>query len=227
MKKQLIVALLLSAALVGCTKTDISKLDINSLTDLPALQKATTQVSQEINKGSITMDQAQSIVDKLQQRYVDLTDTADQNIETTFGTIQQIFDTKAVTLYVLPIWAKRLGMTEPKGMELDKSLSQQNYLSGYGSTLLVFRGNYTIALQQAKTIAQKAHLYVSNEFAQAQAIAKIGNIDYISGLDIGGLSKGIIYVNHELLDTRADQFLSVGVDQNGTLTLQATKRKSN
>jgi hypothetical protein len=30
---------------------------------------------------------------------------------------------------------------------------------------------------------------VSKDFQQAQALAKIGNIDYISGLDVGSLSK--------------------------------------
>jgi hypothetical protein len=32
-------------------------------------------------------------------------------------------------------------------------------------------------------------LYVSKNFQQAQSLAKIGNVDYISGLDIGGLRK--------------------------------------
>jgi len=35
-------------------------------------------------------------------------------------------------------------------------------------------------MQQAETIAQKAGLFVSNNFKQAQAIANIGNVKYIS-----------------------------------------------
>jgi hypothetical protein len=50
-------------------------------------------------------------------------------------------------------------------------------------------------------------------------------VDYISGLDIAGLRKWIIYVNHELLDTSLDQFLSVSVDDMWTLTIEATKYK--
>jgi hypothetical protein len=48
-------------------------------------------------------------------------------------------------------------------------------------------------------------------------------VDYISGLDIGGLRKWIVYVNHELLDTNIDNLLSVSVDQDGVLTIEATK----
>jgi len=44
-------------------------------------------------------------------------------------------------------------------------------------------------MQQAKLIADKAHLFVTKNFQQAQALAKVGNIDYISGLDVSGLAK--------------------------------------
>lgn len=74
-------------------------------------------------------------------------------------------------------------------------------------------------------IAKKANLFVSKNFQQAQALAKIGDINYISGLDISQLDKGIVYVNHELLETNVEQLLSVSVDQNGILTLEATKYK--
>jgi len=68
-------------------------------------------------------------------------------------------------------------------------------------------------MQQAANIAKKAKLNVSKEFEKAQSLAKIGNVDYISGLDISSLEKGIVYVNHELLETNVDQLLSVSVDQ--------------
>jgi len=55
---------------------------------------------------------------------------------------------------------------------------------------------------------------LSKSFEQAQTLAKVGNIDYISGLDIGSLTKGVVYTNHELTDTNIDYMLSVSVDQN-------------
>jgi len=118
-------------------------------------------------------------------------------------------------------------MTYPQGMQLNKQLSKQIFTNetGYSSTTLIYTGSYMVAMQQAKIIAQKAHLFVSKNFAQAQSLAQIGNIDYISGLDVGGLAQGIVYVNHELLDTNIDTLLSVSVDQYGVFTIEATKYK--
>jgi secreted PhoX family phosphatase len=101
-------------------------------------------------------------------------------------------------------------------MELDKALSKQvsANASGYSSAVLTYKWNYAIAMQQAQLIAQKAHLPLSKNFEQAQALAKVGNVDYISGLDIGSLTKGVVYTNHELTDTHIDYILSVSVDQN-------------
>lgn len=49
------------------------------------------------------MEDGQNIVDQLQQKYLELTDTAQEDIETTFTTLQ-----KLVASYSLPLWAKRL-----------------------------------------------------------------------------------------------------------------------
>jgi len=168
------------------------------------------------------MDQTQHLVDQLQQKYVELTGAVDTGIETAFGAMQNIFNEKSVSLYWIPLWAKRLWMTQPQGMTLDTSLSKYSYASWYASISLLYTWTYDLAMQQAKLIADTAHLYVSKNFQQAQALAKVWNVDYISGLDIGGLSQWIVYVNHELLDTNADQ-ISVSVDQQWTLTIEATK----
>ncbi|MFA6256250.1 MAG: hypothetical protein WC606_03630 [Candidatus Absconditabacterales bacterium] len=218
MKKYLLLVVF-SVVFFGCAKNNLGNIDVNAITDLSTLQGIITQVSEEINAGTISMEHAQELVEQLQQKYVDLTDTTDTPIETKFAALQKTFDEKAMVSYTLPLWAKKLGMSAPKGMVIDKTLSKQTI----GSTILVYKGNYDIALQQAEFIAQKAHLYVSKNFQQAQSLAKIGNVDYISGLDIGGLRKGIVYVNHELLDTNIDNLLSVSVDQDGVLTIEATK----
>jgi len=44
-------------------------------------------------------------------------------------------------------------------------------------------------MQQAKSIAQRARLSVSKGFEKAQSLAKSGDVNYISGLDISDLSK--------------------------------------
>ncbi|MCX6824304.1 MAG: hypothetical protein NT085_04205 [candidate division SR1 bacterium] len=228
MKKYLLVILVFSLVFLGCTRNDVLNIDVNTIADLPTLQTIVTQVSEDMSSGKISMDQAQVLVDQLQQKYVDLTNGTDTTIETTFAVIQKVFDKKSLPSYTLPLWSKKLGLTEPKGMELNKALSTYTAMnaSGYGSTTLVYKGDYTLALQQAQRIAQKASLYISKDFQQAQALAKVGNIDYISGLDIGSLTKGIVYVNHELLETNVANLMSVSVDPEGTLTLEAIQYKN-
>jgi len=54
------------------------------------------------------MEQAQGLVEQLQQKYVDLTDTTDKDIETTFDTLQQTFDESSLPSYTLPLWAKKM-----------------------------------------------------------------------------------------------------------------------
>ena len=227
MKKYLLVVLLFSFFLLWCQKTavtppDLSTIDVNAITDISSLKNALTQVSDAIVAWTGSMDQAQHLVDQLQQKYVEFTGTVDTATEATFATIQNIFNEKSVALYWIPLWAKRLLMTQPQGMSLDIWLSRYSYSSWYASVTLIYTWTYTLAMQQAKLIADKAHLYVSKNFQQAQALAKVWNVAYISWLDIGDLSQWIVYVNRELLDTNADQ-LSVSVDQQWTLTIEATK----
>jgi hypothetical protein len=68
-------------------------------------------------------------------------------------------------------------------------------------------------------------LFVSKDFEKGQALAQNTNTNYISWLDIGNLTKWIVYVNHELLDTNMDCLLSVSVDQYGTLIIETIQYK--
>lgn len=202
--------------------------DINSINDLTTLQVVVTQVSEDMNAGNISIDQAQNKLNQLQQKYIDLTmvATGQKDIETQFETMEKLFETYPNASYNLPLWARKLGMTEPEWMQFSKQLSKHSSNdSGYDSTTLVYKWTYTIALQQAQRIAKQAHLYVSKEFKKAQALVQSGDLQYISGLDIDTLATWIVYVNHELLATNIDQFLSVSVDQDWTLIIETTKIK--
>ncbi len=223
MKKYLFFALMFSFVLLWCKKTDLTTLQVATIADLTALQNVITQVSQEMQAKTISLEQAQILLDQLQQKYVDLTISPKNAFEEQFASLQKIFDNKSIGSYTLPLWSKRLGMTYPQRMILDKSLSKSIITDKQISYILVYSGEYTVALQQAKLIAQKAKLQVSKNFVQAQALAKVGNIDYISGLDISGLTQWIVYLNHELLDTNIDNFLSVSVDPTWTLVIEVTK----
>lgn len=199
------------------------EIDVNTIVDLPTLQSTITEISEEIKEWTILPEQAQWLIEQLQQKYINLTDTTNTDIEATFDVIQKKFDESSLPSYTLPLWAKKMWMTLPVWMWLDTIASQKNITSESASIIIVYTWNYDVAMQQAEIIAQKAHLYVSKNFQQAQAIANIGNIKYISWLDIGGLVKWIIYTNHALLDTNIENLLSVGVDQNWVLTIESTK----
>lgn len=185
-----------------------------------------TQISEQVTQWTIDPEEAQLLLNKLQDKYLELTDITQHNIEIQFETAQNCLSQKSITSYTLPLWAKKLGMTEPKDMELNKILSK-NYTNSewYNSTILVYTWTYAVALQQAESIAKKANLHVSKTFEQGQAIAKGNDVGYISGLDIDNLEKGIVYGNHDLLDTNIENLLSVSVDQEGTLIIEATKYK--
>lgn len=226
MKKYLLVLLFGVIVLSWCGQKTSDTIDVNSITDLVALQNMIAMVSADITNWSIDPEEAQILIEQLQQRYLDLTDSTQQNIEEQFDVVQKALNKQSSVSYSLPLWAKKMNMTEPKWMELNKVLSKQYTNSEwYSSTILVYKGDYTVALQQAEAIAKKAGLYISKTFEEGQAIAQEDNLKYISWLDIGALQKGVIYVNHELLDTNIENLLSVSVDQDGTLIIEATKYK--
>lgn len=238
MKKYILLVVLFSLVLVWCNKAPldgvamdevavnkINDIDINTITDLPRLQDVISQISEAMNAWTLSMKEAQRLVEQLQKKYIALIYTTNESIENTFATIEKTLNTQNIGSYTLPLRAKKLWMIEPQGMNLNTLVSKYVYETDYDSTILVYTWDYDVAIQQAKLIAQKSHLQVSKNFKQAQSIAQVGNVDYISGLDIGDISKWIVYVNHELLDTNIDKLLSVSVDQEGILTIEATNYK--
>lgn len=226
MKKYLLIVLFLSIIVVWCAKQTTDTIDVNSISDLTTLQVMITQISEQVTQWTIDPEEAQLLLNQLQDKYLELTDTTQHNIEAQFETVQNCLSQKSITSYTLPLWAKKLGMTEPKDMELNKVLSK-NYTNSewYNSTILVYTWTYVVALQQAELIAKKANLRASKMFEQGQAIAKDNDVGYISGLDIDNLGKGMVYGNHDLLDTNIENLLSVSVDQDGTLIIETTKYK--
>lgn len=233
MKKYLLLVVLFSFVLFWCAprelteeKTNqITEIDITAITDLSVLQGVITQVSVAMNSWTLSLQQAEKLINQLQHKYLDLIDATNKNIEDSFATIEQRFIAQSFPLRSLPLRAKKVWLIEPQGMFLDTLASKHLSTTEYDSTILVYTWDYALALQQAERIAQSAHLQISENFKEAQSIAQGTSVDYISGLDIAGLRKWIVYINHELLDTSIEQLLSVSVDEVWTLTIEATKYK--
>ena len=226
MKKYIGIVLLSVLVLSWCTSSDAPTIDVNAINDLSVLQTTLVAVSERIQAWTIDLEEWQHLVSQLQQKYLELTDTATTQslIESQFDTVQHVFDQQSVFSYTLPFRAKKMWMTEPIGMTLDKTASKRYITQEWSvSTLLVYTGEYTIALQQAKIIAEKAWLHISEVFEQWKKIVQDKVTSYISGLEIATLTDGIMYVNHDLLDTNIDTLLTVSVDQNGVLTIETTQ----
>lgn len=118
----------------------------------------------------------------------------------------------------LPLWASQLGLSEPVGMTLDanfsQSTSESNLNEGYNSIVLVYRGSYDRAMQQAQIISSRASIPMSKDFADAQQLAR----EY----DIAVL-KGMAYMNFEIGATQLPPYsIAITVDEDGTLTISAT-----
>lgn len=226
MRKYLLFLIFVTLVLGWCGQKPSDDFDVNAVMDLAALQNMITKVSIDMNNGSLSPEDAQIRIDELQDRYLELTDIAQQDIEAQFGVIQTQLNKELSVPRSLPLRAKKMGMSEPQGMEFNTILSKQYANTGwYSSTTLVYDGTYDAAIQQAEAIAKRAWLFVSKTFEEGQAIAQEENTRYISGLDISSLQKGVVYVNHDLLDRDVENLLSVSVDQEGTLIIEATKYK--
>ncbi|MDP2724546.1 MAG: hypothetical protein Q8O72_17560, partial [Bacteroidales bacterium] len=118
----------------------------------------------------------------------------------------------------LPMWASRLGLTEPQGMTLDgdysQSTSERNVNEGYNSVVMVFHGSYDLAMNQAAAIAQKAGIPMSKDFKDAQQLAAEYGIESL---------KGMAYMNFEMGSMDLPPYtISISVDDDGTLTLSVT-----
>ncbi|MCX6822836.1 MAG: hypothetical protein NTX91_02455 [candidate division SR1 bacterium] len=220
MKKGLFLFLLAVPVvlLTGCW----AKPQIQPVQTLAELQTEITRISDQLLSGTITPDIAQELFEQLQSKYTELTQT---QLLSRMTTLQKIIDQQKdaiVKLGELPSRAKNLGLSLPVRMRMDKIASKQTRVGkeGYDSIQYVYRGPYDYAMAEAMRIASGAKLFVSPEIAQAQALVNQGKS--ISGLDTSHLTKGIVYTNHALTDTKIDYLINVSVDADGLLTIEAS-----
>jgi len=201
-------------------------IDVNSITDLSTLQKTITMLADDINTRSIDMDSASALFVQLQQKYFDLTDISQQDIDQQFETVQNTINAQSTTSYLLPLWAKKMNIVLPQWMRFDINRSKQYITNAWDNSLiLVYHWTYDQAIGEVERIAKYADLYISKTFEKGQSIAEQNNLQYISWLDIDVLQQSIVYVNHELFDTNIENSIIVSLEQDGTLIIEATQYK--
>ncbi len=179
----------------------IDKVD-STLDLMDKLQKDIDQIEEDRQLGHITDDEA---IERLNK------------INNTLGRkIAKQTNTKPTV--GLPRWAIKLGLTEPQGMAFDQDFSQstseRDPVEGFNSVILVYRGEYNHAMQQAELIAKKAGIPLSQDYKDAIKLKEEYGIETI---------KGASYMNFEIGAENNPQYnISITVDDDGTLTINAT-----
>ena len=216
---------LLCCLLVGCTFSLLGCQNERHIQDLQSLQSAVDVLQQRLLSWLVEVDDAQIQVRQLLDTYQELTKQevtlATQSLDRTLADEQQ----KIEKLGILPLRATQLWLTVPQGMKLQKTLSRQVQAgtTWYDAFVLVYKGTYDKAVQEAQRIASGAKLFLSPEIAQAQAMVKSGKV--ISGFNTQELMDSLIYTNHNHLDTAVATIISVSVTKEWLLTLEATNYK--
>jgi len=195
---------------------------IQPVANLVELQTEIDRISEELAADRISPEEAQLLFAQLQSKYTELTEA---ELLSRMQALQMTIDKKKdakIRLGELPVWAKDLWLSLPVRMRFYPDRSHINRVDkdGYDALLYVYKWPYAYALTEAQRIASGAGLFVSTEVLEAQQL--LSQWTAISGLDISDLSKGIVYLNHHLMDTKIDYLLSVSVESDGTLTVEAT-----
>ncbi len=152
--------------------------------------------------GTISNEEAEHRLDVIRTKYSqELTKTGDLKKATVF-----------------PEWAKKIGLSAPQGMTLNKSMSQitssQDSNTGYNSMNFVYNGSYDVAMKQAETIARNAGVPIGSDYQEALDLAKELDTEPI---------KGAVYMNFEIgKDDNQQYHIAITVDEKGVLTITAT-----
>ena len=202
-----------------------AKPQIQPVQNLTQLQTEITRISSALSSGTITPDDAQTLFGQLQTKYTELTQT---QLLSRMNDLQQIINQKkdaTIKLGELPRWAEALDVKLPIGMSLDKKLSTITFVGKewYDSFLYIYTGPYDYSMEEAVRIASWAHLSISPEFVQAKQL--LNEWANVTGIDTQNFNKGIVYTNYGLTDTKIDYLISVDVEWDGKLTIEAINYK--
>ncbi len=182
------------------------------------------------NNTMTNLDDALNLMDSMQQkvdnikRARDLGEISDDEASSKLEQVNNAIGRKIAKTYNtaplvgIPTWAAKLGLSQPTNMVFDKdysqSTSESNKSEGFNSILLVYHGNYNVAIRQAAIIAKKANIPMSKDYKDALALSREYDIETI---------KGASYINFEFGSKNNPRYsTSITVDENGTLTINVT-----
>ena len=174
------------------------------------MEQQLLDLEKRVNSGEISEEEMKKITDKYYSR--------NDNYEAAKKSVSNIEK--------IPFWANQLGLAEPRNMTLvsEKSLmtSINNPSEGFNSITFVYEGQYENALNQAKIIAENANIPVSKSWLKIHNLIKRQKKDAEKyGNTPPDDLKGITYINYEQTSNEPEYLMSVSIDANGFLTIQA------
>ncbi len=134
----------------------------------------------------------------------------------------------------LPKWVQELGFIEPEGLEYQPEMSETTSVNAPGQSFnsinFVYKGDYEKAMEQAKIIADKAGIPMSEEFKRAKEANErlMKKKDELPENQIVEELKGAIYTNHRMdrpVDESLEYMISIMVDESGILTINIVNQK--
>lgn len=233
MKKILLSLVLVWAVflLFGCWKDKQEDFAINKVNDLADILARTSEITQEYANGKLSLEEFNTLTAQLEAKYeeiidIDFDDIDDEDIRDAIDDkFDEMKDTKKEAEFWLPKRAKDRGLSEPEWLTLDTEESNVSSVDveWFDSVILIYNGDYDKSIQEAKKIAEKANIPVSPEFQAARDALLTMSDDQKILLDLWSedILKWIIYTNHSLLETNFDKLITISVDEEGELIIEA------
>ena len=208
--------------------------EISKISNLAEILTQTSLLPQQYKSHEITLEEFNAKTLELQERYEALTQNDIENMSDEVKTIQenvtQQFELNKKTIDTekescdIPAWAVALWISKPEWLKVEEDWCRLTSLDveGFDSITLVYEGEYEAALQQAKIIAEKAKVPVSAEFKMAQESLSGLTTEEIGQITSGSMLKWVVYTNVGLLATDMKYLITISVDENGKLVIEAT-----
>lgn len=174
-------------------------------------------IQQKLTNWEITQEQAQEMTQNIWNYSMENIMRIEKQIE-------------LIDELIMPDWAKNLWLIEANWLNLDKSSSKITSLDNedewFDSMIFIYKWDYDIAMNEAARIANLASIPLSKEFQQAKEIEK-SSPDIVNKMweDIKNSMKWIVYSNNNLTDTNMEYLISISVDEDWTLTINASNYK--
>lgn len=218
MKKIILLSLVVfSFVLIWCGS---QKLPVDQNQDI---NEKIMLIQQKLVNWNISKDQAQEMIQNVSNYTIKQIENAE------FMEIENVLEDEINVLW-LPERAKKLWLREAEWLVLDQSASRisskDNPDEWFDSVILVYKWDYQKALDEASNIALEANIPLNKDFQKAKEIEE-KSPDIINQMsdEFKDSMKWIVYSNYDLIQTNIEYLISISVDWEWTLVIDASNYK--